>query len=98
MRTMGHGVTKLDSVRGFAAETASATVIQIMTLLHAPISTTQAISSAIMGVGSAQRLSAVKWSKAKDIAMTWLITLPTSMLLGVAFVFIIQFFMRIFAG
>jgi len=96
MRTMGHGVTKLDSVRGFAAETASATVIQIMTLMHAPISTTQAISSAIMGVGSAQRLSAVKWSKAKDIAMTWVITLPASMILGAGFVLIIRFFLTIF--
>ena len=91
MRTMGHGVTKLDSVRGFAAETASATVIQIMTAMHAPISTTQAISSAIMGVGSAQRLSAVKWTKAKDIALTWVITLPASIALGAFFVLIIQF-------
>jgi len=92
MRTMGHGVTKLDSVRGFAAETTSAIVIQVMTALHAPISTTQAISSAIMGVGSAQRLSAVKWTKARDIAMTWVYTLPFSMLFGAVFVFVIRFF------
>ena len=98
MRTMGHGVTKLDSVRGFAAETASATVIQIMTAMHAPISTTQAISSAIMGVGSAQRLSAVKWSKAKDIAVTWVVTLPASMILGAVSVLIVQFFVRMFLG
>jgi len=98
MRTMGHGVTKLDSVRGFAAEATSATVIQIMTLLHAPISTTQAISSAVMGVGSARRLSAVKWGKAKDILMTWIITLPASMALGAVFVIVIRFFIQMFAG
>jgi len=93
MRTMGHGVTKLDSVRGFAAETTSAIVIQVMTILHAPISTTQAISSAIMGVGSAHRVRAVKWTKAKEIASTWVLTLPFSMLLGAAFVVVIRFFL-----
>jgi len=96
MRTMGQGVTRLDSVRGFAAETASAAVIQVMTMLHAPISTTQAISSAIMGVGSAQRLSAVRWSKAREIAMTWIITLPASMILGAVFVLIIRLLLNIF--
>jgi len=96
MRTMGHGVTKLDSVRGFAAEASSAIVIQIMTALHAPISTTHAITSAVMGVGSAHRLSAVKWGKAKDIVMTWVITPPVSMAMGAAFVFIIQFFVHMF--
>ena len=98
MRTMGHGVTKLDSARGFAAETTSAVVIQVMTLLHAPISTTQTISSAVMGVGSARRLSAVKWGKAKDICMTWIITLPISMALGAVFVIIIRFIISMFAG
>ncbi|MDR2036243.1 MAG: inorganic phosphate transporter [Coriobacteriales bacterium] len=92
MRTMGHGVTKLDSVRGFAAETTSAIVIQTMTMLNAPISTTQAISSAVMGVGSARRFKAVKWGKAKDIAVTWVITFPASMALGAVFVFIIGLF------
>ncbi|MDR0513853.1 MAG: inorganic phosphate transporter [Coriobacteriaceae bacterium] len=99
MRTMGHGVTKLDSVSGFAAETSSATVIQIMTALHAPISTTHAITTAVMGVGSARRLSAVKWSKAKDIVMTWVITLPISMALGAVFVILIQLALgTVFAG
>ncbi|MCL1846940.1 MAG: inorganic phosphate transporter [Coriobacteriia bacterium] len=97
MRTMGHGVTKLDSVRGFAAETTSAIVIQVMTALHAPISTTHAITSAVMGVGSARRLSAVKWTKAKEIVLTWVITPPVAIALGGAFVFIIQFIMRLFA-
>jgi len=91
MKTMGQGVTRLDSVRGFAAETTAAAVIQLMTYLHAPISTTQAISSAIMGVGCAQRLSAVKWSKAKYIAMAWVYTIPCSMVFGALFVIIIRF-------
>jgi PiT family inorganic phosphate transporter len=98
MRTMGHGVTKLDSVSGFAAETASATVIQIMTALHAPISTTHAITTAVMGVGSARRLKAVRWSKAKDILTTWVVTLPASILLGALFVVVIRFIIQIFAS
>ncbi|MDR0501631.1 MAG: inorganic phosphate transporter [Coriobacteriales bacterium] len=98
MRTMGHGVTKLDSVSGFAAETSSATVIQLMTALHAPISTTHAITTAVMGVGSARRLKAVKWSKAKDIVMTWVVTLPSAVILGALFVFIIRFLIQTFAG
>jgi PiT family inorganic phosphate transporter len=98
MRTMGHGVTKLDSVTGFTAATSSAAVIQVMTLLHAPISTTQAITASVMGVGSAKRLSAVKWRAAKDIVATWFITLPISMALGAFFVIIIRFFVQMFAG
>jgi len=91
MKTMGQGVTRLDSVRGFAAETTAAAVIYLMTFLHAPISTTQAISSTIMGVGVAQRFSAVKWSKAKYIAMAWVYTIPCSMAFGALFVVIIRF-------
>ncbi|MCL1891468.1 MAG: inorganic phosphate transporter [Coriobacteriia bacterium] len=98
MRTMGHGVTKLDSVTGFAAETSSATVIQIMTALHAPISTTHAITTSVMGVGSAKRLSAVKWSKARDIVLTWVITFPSAMLLGAVFVFILRFVLSLFGA
>lgn len=97
MRTMGHGVTKLDSVRGFAAETTSAIVIQVMTALHAPISTTQAITSAVMGVGSARRLRAVKWSKAGEIAITWVLTPVATITLGGIIVFAIQFLIHLFA-
>ncbi|MCL2826614.1 MAG: inorganic phosphate transporter [Eggerthellaceae bacterium] len=96
MRTMGHGVTKLDSVRGFAAETSSAIVIQIMTAMHAPISTTHAITTSVMGVGSARRFSAVKWGKAKDIVLTWVITPPFSVLLGMLYVTIIELLMKVF--
>ena len=98
MRTMGHGVTKLDSSRGFAAEATSAAVIQTMTFLNAPISTTQAITASVMGVGTARRISAVKWSKAKDIVATWFITFPASMALGALFVVVIRFLIQAFAG
>jgi PiT family inorganic phosphate transporter len=82
IRTVGHGVTKLKPVGGFSAETAAACVIEFMTSLGSPISTTHTITSAVMGVGAAKRLSAVKWGKAKDIVTVWIITLPICALLG----------------
>ncbi|MDR2672044.1 MAG: inorganic phosphate transporter [Coriobacteriales bacterium] len=91
MKTMGGGVTKLDPASGFVAQTSSALVIQGMSLIGAPISTTQVITTAVMGVGSARRLKAVKWHIAGDIALTWLVTLPVSALLGGISVFLIQF-------
>jgi len=82
MKTMGGGVTKLQPPGGFAAQTSAAAVIELMSFLGAPISTTHVITSSVMGVGSAKRLSAVRWGKAKDIVLTWVITLPLCAALG----------------
>lgn len=93
MKTMGGGVTKLEPASGFVAQTASALVIESMTFLGAPISTTQVITTSVMGVGSAKRLSAVKWGVAQNILIAWVITLPITMALGAASVAIIGIFM-----
>lgn len=82
MKTMGGSVTKLQPSNGFAAQTAAAIVIEGASFLGAPVSTTQVISTAIMGVGSAKRFSAVKWGVAESIVITWVVTLPAAMLLG----------------
>jgi PiT family inorganic phosphate transporter len=82
MKTMGNGVTKLEPAGGFAAQTSSAIVIEAMTAMGAPISTTHVITTSVMGVGSARRLKAVKWKLAKDIVVTWVVTLPVSAALG----------------
>ncbi|MDR1713034.1 MAG: inorganic phosphate transporter [Coriobacteriales bacterium] len=82
MKTMGNGVTKLEPAGGFAAQTSSTIVIELMTLLGAPVSTTHVITTSVMGVGSARRLKAVKWKVAKDIILTWVITLPVCALMG----------------
>ncbi|MDR2035197.1 MAG: inorganic phosphate transporter [Coriobacteriales bacterium] len=92
MKTMGGGVTKLSPSSGFVAQTTAAAVIESMSFIGAPISTTQVISSAVMGVGSAKRLSSVKWKVAGDIAITWVVTLPAAMILGGLSVFIIKLF------
>ncbi|MDD4366706.1 MAG: inorganic phosphate transporter [Eubacteriales bacterium] len=82
MKTMGGSVTKLEPASGFAAQTASAIVIECMTFFGAPVSTTQVITTAIMGVGSAKRATSVKWGIAQNIAVAWVLTLPVAMILG----------------
>ncbi|MDR0852770.1 MAG: inorganic phosphate transporter [Clostridiales Family XIII bacterium] len=82
MKTMGAGVTKLNPVNGFVAQTSSAAIIALMTAFHAPISTTHVITTSVMGVGAAHRVSAVKWGAAKDIILTWVITLPATAIIG----------------
>jgi len=78
IKTMGSKVVKLDPVHGFAAETTAATVIFTASHFGMPVSTTHVISSAIMGVGSSDRLKTVRWGVARSIAVAWVLTLPAS--------------------
>lgn len=78
IKTVGTKIMKIRPVNGAAADLSSAGIIFGATLLHLPVSTTHVISSAIMGVGSAQRVRDVNWGVAKRIVMTWIITLPVS--------------------
>ena len=82
IKTMGVSMIRLQPIGGFAAETGAALVIQLMTLFGAPVSTTHVISSSIMGVGASKRLSAVRWALARNIVVTWVITIPATMILG----------------
>ncbi len=93
MKTMGGGVTKLDPASGFAAQLSSALVIESMTLLGAPVSTTQVITTSIMGTGTAKRKSAVRWGLASNIFTAWIITLPITMILGAAMSYLLGLFM-----
>jgi PiT family inorganic phosphate transporter len=78
IKTMGTKVVKLDPVHGFAAETTAASIIFGATQLGMPVSTTHVISSAIMGVGSSDRLKTVRWGVARSIVVAWVLTLPAS--------------------
>ena len=82
IHTLGSKVIKLDPIHGFAAETAAASVIQVATHFGVPVSTTHTITAAIMGVGSTQRLSAVRWGVAGNIVTAWVLTLPAAGLVG----------------
>ena len=78
IKTVGGKIMKIRPVNGAAADLSSAMIIFGATLIHLPVSTTHVISSAIMGVGSAQRVKGVNWGVAQKIVMTWVITLPIS--------------------
>ena len=78
IRTMGSQICRLRSVHAFCSQTASAAVILTAALFGGPVSTTHVVSSSIIGVGAGQRLSAVRWSVAKDIVTAWFITIPAS--------------------
>ena len=82
IKTMGRRVMDLQPIHGFAAETSAATAIQCFALWGAPISTTHVISSAIMGVGSARRLSAVRWKVVSHMLLAWVLTIPLSALVA----------------
>jgi PiT family inorganic phosphate transporter len=78
IRTMGQKVVKLDPVHGFAAETTAATIIFTASHFGMPVSTTHVISSAIIGVGASDRLSAVRWGVAGNIVIAWIVTIPAA--------------------
>jgi len=76
IRTLGMRVTQLETYQGFAAETAAAATLTITSRFGIPLSTTQTIGTAIMGVGSTRRLSAVRWGVAYNIIAAWVLTFP----------------------
>lgn len=82
IRTLGGRFYKVRPVHGFTSQVASAAVILGAALFGGPVSTTQVVSSAILGVGSAERLSKVRWGVAGNILVTWLLTIPASGLLA----------------
>ncbi len=90
IRTLGLRVTALQPVHGFAAETAGATVIEAASYLGIPVSTTHCITTAIMGVGSTRRLSAVRWGVGRTIIAAWIITFPVCGGLGYVFALLLR--------
>jgi len=82
IHTMGGRLTRLKPRGGFCAETAAALSILFSTELHMPVSTTHVISGAIAGVGSIQRLKAVRWGIAANIIWAWVLTIPASAIGG----------------
>lgn len=82
IHTMGSKITKLQPVGGFAAETGAALAIFTATILGIPVSTTHAITGAIVGVGSTRRLSAVRWGVAGRIVWAWVATIPAAAIIG----------------
>ena len=78
VKTMGQKITKLKPVGGFCAESGGALTLFFATFLGVPVSTTHTITGAIVGVGSTQRASAVRWGVAGNIVWAWVLTIPAS--------------------
>ena len=92
IRTLGGKFFKVRPVHGFGTQIASASVILGAAMLGGPVSTTQVVSSAIMGVGSAERLSKVRWGVAQQIVAAWLTTIPVSAVLAAGVAAVLQQF------
>jgi PiT family inorganic phosphate transporter len=82
IKTMGFGLTRLEPVQGFAAETSASIAIMVASSMGIPLSTTHSINATILGVGATRRLSAVRWGTTRQIFMTWIITFPVCFALG----------------
>lgn len=89
IRTLGGKFYKIRPVDGFAAQLASASVILGASLFGGPVSTTQVVSSAIMGVGAAERVNKVRWGVVQEIAVAWLLTIPATALMGAGFYWVL---------
>ena len=95
IRTLGRRIIELDPPRGFAAETVAASVLYVTAFVFAaPISTTQTITSSIMGVGATRRLSAVRWGVAGNIAVAWVLTIPAAGLFAAATYLVVRLFLE----
>ncbi len=90
LETMGFGVTQLEPINGFAAESAASASILLASFLGIPLSTTHVINTAIMGVGAARRFSSVRWGVTGQIVLTWLITFPVCGVLGFLFAWMLK--------
>jgi PiT family inorganic phosphate transporter len=90
IRTLGGKIYKIRPVDGFASQLASGVVILANSLLGGPVSTTQVVSSAIMGVGAGERANKVRWGVAQEIIMAWLLTIPATALLAAGLYWVIS--------
>ncbi|MDY7037563.1 MAG: inorganic phosphate transporter [Thermodesulfobacteriota bacterium] len=82
IKTLGMKIAPLTNEQGFAAETTAAGLLQLASYLGIPVSTTHTITSSIVGVGVARRFSSVRWGVAFDIVLSWILTLPATILFG----------------
>src|SRR5438128_7659510 len=82
VHTMGSKITRLTPMQGFCAETGGAITLFAATFLGIPVSTTHTITGAIVGVGAARRVSAVRWNVASNIVVAWIITMPAAALVA----------------
>jgi PiT family inorganic phosphate transporter len=91
VKTMGMKITKLRPYGGACAESAAAVSLFVSAYIGVPVSTTHTIAGAIVGVGAAQRVSAVRWGIARRVVWAWILTIPMSAIVGAASYWLIAF-------
>jgi inorganic phosphate transporter, PiT family len=94
IRTLGGKFYKIRPMDGFTAQFSSALVILSASLFGGPVSTTQVVSSSIMGVGAAERVNKVRWGVAREIATAWLLTIPATALLAAGVYWLLTFVIK----
>ncbi len=94
IRTLGGKIFKIRPVDGFTSQLASASVIISASLVGGPVSTTQVVSSAIMGTGTAERANKVRWHVAQEIATAWILTIPASAVMAGGFYWLVSRFLH----
>jgi PiT family inorganic phosphate transporter len=92
IHTMGSRITRLSPLQGVCAETAGSITLFMVTYLGIPVSTTHTITGAIVGVGAARRVSAVRWNVAQSIVIAWIVTMPAAGLVSACFYWLFGFF------
>ena len=82
VRTIGFGIYKVRPVHAFNSQLSSSLVVMTASIVGAPVSTTHIVTSSLMGIGASERPKAVRWTKAKEIVSTWIITIPSTILVS----------------
>jgi inorganic phosphate transporter, PiT family len=85
VHTMGSRITRLHPVQGFCAEAGGAATLFLATAFGIPVSTTHTITGAIVGVGAARKVAAVRWNVASNVVVAWIVTMPATALIGAIF-------------
>jgi inorganic phosphate transporter, PiT family len=85
VHTTGSRITRLHPVQGFCAEAGGAATLFLATAFGIPVSTTHTITGAIVGVGAARKVAAVRWNVASDVVVAWILTMPATALIGAIF-------------
>ena len=94
IRTLGGKIFRIKPIDGFGSQLASTVVILGASLIGGPVSTTQVVSSSIMGVGAAERMNKVRWGVGKDIATAWVLTIPSTALVAAGLYWILSLFIK----
>jgi PiT family inorganic phosphate transporter len=93
MKTLGARLYKIRPIHGFSAQACSSAIIYLSSLFGFPVSTTQIVSSSLLGAGAAQRLGSVRWGVGRQIFLTWIITIPGAAALGGLVYYFINIFL-----